>query len=236
MMPDNAHDIKTAYQKICAEISAPPEAKLEATPEAKLEATSEAKPITLLAVSKQVAAAQVRVLLECGHRHFGENRVQEAVQKWTPLKADYPAIELHLIGALQSNKVKEAAALFDVIETLDRPRLAAALARLRDSGVALPRLFVQVNTGNEAQKAGVALNEAGAFIEQCRHDYGLTIEGLMCLPPYDTPPAPHFMQLATLAQAHNIAHLSMGMSGDYGIAIACGADIIRIGTALFGSR
>lgn len=208
-------DIKTAYEEICATIAA------------------QEKEISLVAVSKGRSADDIRSLLGLGHRCFGENRVQEAATKWQTLKAEYKDVELHLIGALQTNKAREAISLFDVIETLDRPRLAATLARLRDEGLALPRLFVQVNTGDEAQKSGIALDKAETFIAQCRNEYGLVIEGLMCLPPKDAPPQPHFAHLAALAYDNHIAHLSMGMSSDYTLALASGADVIRIGTALF---
>ncbi len=196
--------------------------------------------ITLIAVSKTFDAEAIRPVLDAGQRHFGENRVQEAQKKWPSLKADYDAIQLHLLGPLQSNKVKEAVALFDVIHSLDRAKLATALAAEQDkmastASAGFPSLFIQVNTGAEPQKAGVLPQEAPAFIDMCRA-LGLPIIGLMCIPPVDEAPAPHFALLANLARASGVTGLSMGMSDDFEIAIAQGATHIRVGRALFGER
>ncbi|MBS7543628.1 YggS family pyridoxal phosphate-dependent enzyme [Ancylobacter oerskovii] len=196
-----------------------------------------AEAVKLIAVSKTFDAEAIRPALAAGHRRFGENRVQEAKAKWPELKAEYPDAELHLIGPLQTNKVREALALFDVIHTLDRPSLAKELAKeiARADGKA-PRLMVQVNTGEEPQKAGVAPLEADAFIRMCREDYGLPVEGLMCIPPAEEPAAPHFALLSTIARRNGLATLSMGMSGDYETAVALGATHVRVGSAIFGGR
>ena len=167
---------------------------------------------------------------------FGENRVQEAAGKWPELRGDFADVELHLIGPLQTNKAQEAVALFDVIETLDRPRLAAALAEAIAKTGRTPRLFVQVNTGSEPQKAGVLPCDADAFIARCREDYHLAIDGLMCIPPADQQASPHFAMLAQMAQRNGIASLSMGMSADFELAIQLGATHVRIGSAIFGAR
>lgn len=193
-------------------------------------------PVELIAVSKTKSADEILPLIEAGQRLFGENRVQEAAGKWPALKAAHEGIELHLIGPLQTNKVGQALALFDVIHTLDRPRLAGALIAARDNGIALPDLFVQVNIGAERQKAGVMPEEADGFIEQCLHEWHLPVVGLMCIPPADEAPAPFFDRLAALAAAHGLAQLSMGMSGDFEEAIAQGASHVRVGSALFGAR
>lgn len=188
--------------------------------------------VTLIAITKGRAQAEIAPLLAAGQCDFGENRVGEATTKWSGReRAD---VKLHLVGALQSNKAAEAAAFFDVIHTLDRPKLAAALAAWRDeTGKALPQLFVQVNTGEEAQKSGVAPDEAEGFVAACRQDYGLEIAGLMCLPPRDAVAAPHFAWLKRLAQRLDLPMLSMGMSADFETAIAQGATHVRVGTALF---
>ena len=192
--------------------------------------------VTLVAVSKTHPAEAIEPLLAAGHRVFGENRVQEAEGKWPGLKARWPGVTLHLIGPLQTNKVKNAVALFDVIETLDREGLAQALAKeIARSGKA-PRMFVQINTGEEPQKAGVAPGEADAFIAACRETYGLTIDGLMCIPPAGELAAPHFALLAKIAARNGLTALSMGMSGDYEIAVACAATHVRVGSAIFGER
>ena len=175
-------------------------------------------------------------MIAAGQRVFGENRVQEAQGKWPGLKAAHPDIELHLIGPLQTNKVKEAVALFDVIETVDRDRLAEALAKEIARQDRAPRLFVQVNTGAEPQKAGVLPEETAAFVARCRGAHGLAIEGLMAIPPIDEAPAPHFALLAKLAGELGVPKVSMGMSADYEIAIAQGATHVRVGSAIFGSR
>ena len=192
--------------------------------------------VNLIAVSKTFEAPDITPLLERGHRIFGENRVQEAKAKWPALRAAYPDIELHLIGPLQTNKLADALTLFDVIHTLDRPKLAAKLAEARNNGASLPRLFVQVNTGAEAQKAGVLPEHLSDFLKLCREDYGLHLEGLMCIPPVNDVPAPHFALLHNLAIENGLRALSMGMSDDFEHAIAQGATYVRIGRALFGNR
>lgn len=192
--------------------------------------------ITLIAVSKMFQAPDIVPLIEAGHRIFGENRVQEAQGKWPALKDRYRDLELHLIGPLQTNKVRDALDLFDVIHTLDREKLARALAKERAAGALLPRLFVQVNIGEEPQKAGVMPAETDAFIAQCRDDFGLAVEGLMCIPPRDEEAALFFALLDKIARRNGLRQLSMGMSGDFETAIAFGATHVRIGTALFGAR
>jgi hypothetical protein len=195
--------------------------------------------VTLVAVSKTHDADAIRAALAAGQRVFGENRVQEAATKWPALREDYPDIVLHLIGPLQTNKAADALALFDVIETVDRPRLAARLRLEIDrlgGAVRTRRFFVQVNTGEEPQKAGVVPGEAEAFIAACRDDHRLPIDGLMCIPPVDEEPSPHFALLAGIARRNGLASLSMGMSADYPVAIAFGASHVRVGTAIFGSR
>ncbi|HXP98129.1 MAG TPA: YggS family pyridoxal phosphate-dependent enzyme [Telmatospirillum sp.] len=192
--------------------------------------------VRLIAVSKTHPVDRIRPLLAAGHRLFGENRVKEAETKWPALRADYPDLELHLIGPLQSNKVKEAVALFDVIETVDRPKLAAALAAEMVRSGRRPRCLVQINIGSESQKAGVLPDAADDFIEACRTGWQLPIEGLMCIPPQDEDPTPHFGRLAEMARRHALPLLSMGMSGDYPRAIAAGATHVRVGTAIFGYR
>jgi pyridoxal phosphate enzyme (YggS family) len=195
----------------------------------------EAAGIALVAVTKTIAAP-IEEALATGQRLFGENRVQEAKAKWPPLKARFPDIELHLIGPLQTNKARDAVALFDAIHSLDRDSLAAALAKEIARAGRAPKLFVEVNTGAEASKAGIAPADTDAFIEACRERYGLTIAGLMCIPPLGEPPAPHFKLLAKLAERNGLRLLSMGMSADYEEAIAHGATHIRVGTAIFGER
>ena len=177
-----------------------------------------------------------RPVIAAGQRVFGENRVQESQGKWPELKAETPGIELHLIGPLQSNKAADAIALFDVIETVDREKIARALAdEMKKQGRA-PKLYVQVNTGLEPQKAGIEPKETVKFVELCRNELGLAIEGLMCIPPAEEDPMPHFRLLAEIAARNGLAQLSMGMSGDYREAIACGATHVRVGSAIFGSR
>lgn len=189
--------------------------------------------VTLTAVSKQQAWERIEPVLAGGQRVFGENRVQEAMERWSDRRE---GIELRLIGPLQTNKAKEAVAFFDVIESLDRDKLAAALAaEIAKQGKA-PRLYVQVNTGEEPQKAGVVPTEADAFIAACRNLHGLTIEGLMCIPPADEPPGPHFALLAKIAARNGLSKLSMGMSDDFETAVRFGATSVRVGSALFGAR
>jgi pyridoxal phosphate enzyme (YggS family) len=189
----------------------------------------------LVAVSKTVPEAGIREAIAAGQRVFGENRVQEAQAKFPALKGEFPDLELHLIGPLQSNKVKDAVALFNVIQTLDRVKLADALAGERDRSGACPRLFLQVNTGAEPQKAGVLPREAAALVGYARK-LELPLEGLMCIPPADDDAAPHFAFLAKMARDHGLAYLSMGMSGDFELAVKFGATHVRVGTAIFGAR
>jgi pyridoxal phosphate enzyme (YggS family) len=189
--------------------------------------------ITLVAVSKQQPWEAVGPVVAAGHRAFGENRVQEAMARWEG-KAD--GLELHLIGPLQSNKAKEAVAFFDVVESLDREKLAAALAEQIQKQGRAPRLYVQVNTGEEPQKAGVLPADADGFVAACRATYGLELEGLMCIPPVDEPPGPHFGLLAKIAARNGLAKLSMGMSDDFETAIRFGATSVRVGSAIFGAR
>jgi pyridoxal phosphate enzyme (YggS family) len=192
--------------------------------------------VRLVAVSKTFDADYIRPVVEAGQPVFGENRVQEAQGKWPALKAEFPDIELHLIGPLQSNKAKEAVALFDTIETVDREKIAAELAKEIAKQGRSPKLFVQVNTGSEPQKAGIEPREAVAFVNRCRDVHKLVIEGLMCLPPADENPGPHFALLEKLAREAGVEKLSMGMSGDYEVAIAFGATGVRVGSAIFGTR
>ena len=192
--------------------------------------------VTLVAVSKTFGVEDIRPYLEAGQRVFGENRVQEAEAKWPGLRASYDGIELHLIGPLQSNKAKEAVALFDVIETVDREKIAVALKAEMNKQGRHPRLLVQVNIGLEPQKAGIPPGEAVAFIERCRSVHHLAIEGLMAIPPEGAPPGPYFAHLAKLAGEAKVSVLSMGMSADFETAIAMGATHVRVGSALFGHR
>jgi pyridoxal phosphate enzyme (YggS family) len=192
--------------------------------------------VTLVCVSKTFPAEAIEPALAAGERVFGENRVQEAENKWPELKARYRDVELHLIGPLQSNKTREAVALFDVIETVDRPKIAESIAaEIKRSG-RRPKLYVEVNTGSEPQKAGVLPQDADAFIKRCRTELGLEIAGLMCIPPEDEQRSPHFALLAEIARRNDIPVLSMGMSADFEMAIQLGATHVRIGTALFGHR
>jgi pyridoxal phosphate enzyme (YggS family) len=192
--------------------------------------------VKLVAVTKTVSASVIEEAIGADQLVFGENRVQEAHRKWPRLRERHPDLELHLIGPLQSNKVREAAALFDVIETLDRPKLARTLAEEMERSGKHPRLFVQVNTGEEPQKAGVTPEETERFVTLCRETYGLDIDGLMCIPPFDEEPAMHFALLAKLSKRLRIEELSMGMSGDFARAVQFGATYVRIGTAIFGER
>jgi pyridoxal phosphate enzyme (YggS family) len=195
-----------------------------------------ASAVRLIAVSKTQPAEAVRAALACSHRLFGENRVQEAEAKFPALKAEFPDLELHLIGPLQTNKVKKALALFDAIQTLDRPSLAEALAKELEKAPKPLALYVEVNTGEEPQKAGIAPAEADAFIRRCRDELKLPVVGLMCIPPADEEPSLHFALLRKLAERNGLSRLSMGMSADYGTAVQFGATEVRIGTAIFGAR
>jgi PLP dependent protein len=192
--------------------------------------------VTLVAVSKTFGAGAIERVIGDRQRVFGENRVQEAKAKWPKLKARYPGIELHLVGPLQSNKAKEAVALFDAIHSVDRPSLCETLAKEIARQGRSPLLFAEVNTGGEPQKAGVLPEDMDSFLRVCRETYGLTISGLMCLPPADEPPAPHFALTAKIARRNKLNLLSMGMSADFAAAIAQGATHVRIGTAIFGER
>jgi pyridoxal phosphate enzyme (YggS family) len=192
--------------------------------------------VELVAISKTFDAAGITPVLAAGQRVFGENRVQEAMGKWPALRERFAGVELHLVGPLQSNKAREAVALFDCIHTLDRASLCAALSREIERQARRPRLFVQVNTGAEAQKAGVLPEQADEFLRACAQTYGLSVEGLMCIPPFDEPPAPHFALLAKIAHRNGLPSLSMGMSADFSVAIVQGATHVRVGSAIFGHR
>ena len=192
--------------------------------------------VTLVAVGKTFPADRMLPALAAGQRAFGENRVQEAEEKWPALRDRFPDIRLHLIGPLQSNKVRKAVEVFDVIETVDRPKLARALAGVMAETGKRPDCFIQVNTGAEDQKAGVLPQDADALIAQCRDDFALPVTGLMCIPPVDEEPSLHFQLLADIARRNGLAQLSMGMSADYEIAVAFGATHVRVGSAIFGTR
>lgn len=192
--------------------------------------------VSLVAVAKTHAADAVEAALAAGQAVFGENRVQEAAAKYPPLRSSHPMLELHLIGPLQTNKVKEAVALFDVIQTVDREKLARALATEMARQGKRPRLYVQVNIGEEPQKAGIPPREADAFIRLCREELGLALEGMMCIPPAGAAPAPYFALLREIAIRNRLAGLSMGMSEDFEIAVRLGATLVRVGSAIFGSR
>ena len=191
--------------------------------------------VQLIAVSKVQPEDRVLAVLAQGHRVFGENRVQEAEGRWTPLRARFPDVALHLIGPLQTNKARAAVELFGAIHSVDRARLAVTLARLADERGACPELFVQVNTGAEPQKAGCPVADTDALVAEVRR-LGLPLSGLMCIPPEDQDPEPHFRLLADLAARNGLAGLSMGMSGDFEVAVACGATHVRVGSAIFGAR
>ncbi|MBL8535819.1 MAG: YggS family pyridoxal phosphate-dependent enzyme [Hyphomonadaceae bacterium] len=192
--------------------------------------------VALVAVSKQQPDDKINAMLAAGQRLFGENRVQEAQARWRERRATVPHLRLRLVGPLQSNKADDAVALFDAIDSLDRPKLAAALANAAQKLGRCPDVLIQVNTGEEPQKAGVSPEEADAFVKAAREVYGLTVGGLMCIPPVDEPPAPHFALLAKIAKRNDLRELSMGMSEDFETAIRFGATQVRIGSALFGSR
>jgi pyridoxal phosphate enzyme (YggS family) len=224
-MSSSAETPAAALADILARIAAARKAALKPAPFTKL-----------VAVSKTFEAQSIRPVLQAGQRCFGESRVQEANGKWPALRKEFPDVELHLIGALQTNKAREAVEFFDAIHSLDRPKLARALRTELDRTGGRPDLFIQVNTGEEPQKAGVVPKEAGEFIALCRDQLKLPVKGLMCIPPADEAPAPHFALLATLARAHELPFLSMGMSADFEIAIRFGATHVRVGTAIFGAR
>ena len=200
------------------------------------EAKRERASVTLIAVSKTFDASAITPVIESGQRVFGENRVQEAKAKWPALISSYDRLALHLIGPLQSNKAKEAVALFDAIHSVDRPSICQALAKEIESQKRRPQLFVQINTGEEPQKAGIAPQDADTFIAACRDTYGLQISGLMCIPPANEAPAPHFALTAKIAARNGLTNLSMGMSADFATAIQFGATHVRVGSAIFGHR
>lgn len=203
---------------------------------AALEAGREPDSVSLVAVSKTFEAEHIRPTIHAGQRVFGENRVQEAQGKWPALQAETPELELHLIGPLQSNKAADAVALFDVIETVDREKIARALAGEEERQGRSIRYYVQVNTGLEPQKAGISPDDVGSFVALCRNELSMNVEGLMCIPPVDENPGPHFALLAKLADENGLTKLSMGMSADFEIAIGFGATSVRVGSAIFGTR
>jgi len=217
--------LETPLAKVCDQIA-------RACAEARRDPAS----VTLVAISKTFGADAIEPVIAAGQRVFGENRVQEAKAKWPPLQQRHSGVELHLVGSLQSNKAKEAVALFDAIHSVDRPSLAEALAKEIARQGRAPTLFVEVNTGAEPQKAGVLPEETDAFVKACRERYGLSIAGLMCLPPAHEPPAPHFALTAKIARRNGLSLLSMGMSADFPLAIEFGATHVRVGTAIFGER
>lgn len=192
--------------------------------------------VNLIAVSKTQPTSSILPIIHAGHKMFGENRIQEAQGKWPEIRNKYPDLELHLIGPLQSNKVRDAVELFDVIHTVDRPKIAGAIAREIERSGKQPRLFVQVNTGNETQKSGIRLVDVDKFLDQCRVDFKLNIAGLMCIPPVDEEPALHFALLRKIAENQQLSSLSMGMSADFETAVQFGATHVRVGTAIFGAR
>ena len=217
--------LETPLARVRAEIA-------RACAEAKRDSAS----VTLVAISKTFGAEAIEPVLSQGHRVFGENRVQEARAKWPPLRERYPDVQLHLVGPLQSNKAKEAVQFFDAIHAVDRPSLCAALAKEIDKQARAPVLFVEINAGAEPQKSGVLPEAADAFLEQCRGTYGLAIAGLMCIPPLNEAPAPHFALTAKIAARNGLKLLSMGMTADFALAIRFGATHVRVGTAIFGAR
>jgi pyridoxal phosphate enzyme (YggS family) len=225
-------DQATAAAEVAARLS---EVRREIAAAARA-AKRQAAEVKLVAVTKTVPIPVIEEAIAAGQLSFGENRVQEAQAKWPVLRERHPAIELHLIGPLQSNKVRDAVELFGVIESVDRPKIARALAEEMTRTGRRPRLFVQVNTGEEPQKAGVLPADIDAFIAECRDGLGLAVEGLMCIPPFDEEPSLHFALLAKIARRIGVQELSMGMSGDFAKAIAFGATCVRIGTAIFGAR
>src|SRR6201986_4749282 len=229
MAPDNAAPITRSLPSALASV----ETEIARACE---QARRDRSSVTLIAVSKTFDADAIAPVIQSGARVFGENRVQEAKAKWPGLMSAYPGLALHLIGPLQSNKAKEAVALFDAIHSVDRPSICEALAKEIESQNRRPELFVQLNTGEEPQKAGIAPSDADGFIASCREKYGLSISGLMCIPPVDEEPAPHFALTAKIAARNGLKNLSMGMSADFAIAIQMGATHIRVGSAIFGHR
>jgi pyridoxal phosphate enzyme (YggS family) len=223
--PVSPEDIATRLENIRSRISA-----------AAIKAGRQAQDVMLVAVSKTHSAASVQAAVRAGQTVFGENRVQEAMDKFPTLRAASPELRLHLIGGLQTNKARDAVRLADVIESLDRPRLADAIAAAMEREGRAPKLRVEVNVGDEPQKAGIARNDADRFIADCQRRFGAGLIGLMCVPPEGQDPAPHFSWLAQRAQTHGLATVSMGMSADFELAIACGATWVRVGSAIFGSR
>ncbi len=209
---------------------------IEAIARAARDADRDPADVKLIAVAKTHGPEAVEAALAAGQRRFGENRVQEAAGKYPQFRAAHPDLELHLIGPLQTNKARQAIGLFDVIQTVDRPKLAEILAAEMAATDRRPRCLIQINTGEEPQKAGISPAEADAFIADCRDRLGLPVTGLMCIPPADEPPAPHFALLREIARRNDLAELSMGMSADFPIAVALGATAVRVGTAIFGHR
>jgi pyridoxal phosphate enzyme (YggS family) len=225
MMNAPAGTIETPLARVRGEIA-----------QACVEARRDPASVTLVAISKTFGPEAIEPVIAQGQRVFGENRVQEAKAKWPALKARHSGIDLHLVGSLQSNKAKDAVALFDAIHSVDRPSLAEALAREIAKQGRKPTLFIEVNTGAEPQKAGVLPEDTDAFVRACRERYGLDIAGLMCIPPADEPSAPHFALTAKIARRNGLSLLSMGMSADFPLAIEFGATHVRVGTAIFGQR
>ena len=224
-LPDPTASIADALTRVRARIA-----------EAALRAGRRPEDVTLVAVSKTHPAESIAAALAAGQMVFGENRVQEAAAKFPPLRAAHPGLRLHLIGGLQTNKARDAVRLADAIETLDRPRLAEALAQAMEKEGRTPDLFVQVNVGDEAQKSGIPRAEADGFIDECKGRFGRALVGLMCVPPASGDPTPHFAWLADRAARHGLPLLSMGMSADFEAAISCGATHVRVGSAIFGIR
>ncbi len=224
-MTETSSDAATALAEVRADIAS-----------ACREARRDPSTVTLIAVSKTFDAETIEPVILAGQRVFGENRVQETKGKWPPLLERHPGLSLHLIGPLQSNKAKEAVAIFDAIHSVDRPSLCEALAKEIGKQGRAPQLFVEINTGAEPQKAGILPEDADAFLRACRESYGLTISGLMCIPPFDEAPAPHFALTAKIAARNGLTQLSMGMSADFKIAIQFGSTHVRVGSAIFGGR
>jgi pyridoxal phosphate enzyme (YggS family) len=222
----------TAAQDIASSLAGVQREVAEACREAKRDPSA----VTLIAVSKTFGADAIEEAIAAGQRVFGENRVQETKAKWPALRERHAGLHLHLIGPLQSNKAKEAVALFDAIHSVDRPSICEALAKEIGKQGRAPQLFVEINTGAEPQKAGILPEHADAFLRACRDNYGLPITGLMCIPPFDEAPAPHFALTAKIAARNGLTLLSMGMSADFATAIAFGATHVRVGSAIFGGR